>query len=46
MGIDPAYGSSAFGIVVTAWADGIVKILFAEDTIGLIIMRCYPQYMD
>ena len=31
MGIDPAYGSSAFGIVVTAWADGIVKILFAEE---------------
>jgi hypothetical protein len=24
MGIDPAYGSSAFGIVVTQWVDGIV----------------------
>src|SRR5919197_34699 len=31
MGIDPAYGSSAFGIVVTEWADGIVKILFADE---------------
>lgn len=31
MGIDPVYGSSAFGIVVTAWADGLVKILFAEE---------------
>jgi hypothetical protein len=27
MGIDPAYGSSAFGIVVTEWADGIVQII-------------------
>jgi hypothetical protein len=26
MGIDPAYGSSAFGIVVTEWIDGIVQI--------------------
>ena len=24
MGIDPAWGSSAFGIVVTQWVDGIV----------------------
>jgi hypothetical protein len=31
MGIDPAYGSSAFGIVVTEWADGIVQILYAEE---------------
>jgi hypothetical protein len=31
MGIDPAYGSSAFGIVVTQWADGIVQILHAEE---------------
>jgi hypothetical protein len=27
MGIDPAYGSSAFGIVVTEWVDGIVQIM-------------------
>jgi hypothetical protein len=25
--IDPAYGSSAFGIIVTQWVDGIVQIL-------------------
>jgi DNA-binding Lrp family transcriptional regulator len=31
MGIDPAYGSSAFGIVVTEWADGIVQIMHAEE---------------
>jgi hypothetical protein len=31
MGIDPAYGSSAFGIVVTQWIDGIVQILYAEE---------------
>jgi hypothetical protein len=26
MGIDPAWSSSAFGIVVTHWADNIVQI--------------------
>jgi hypothetical protein len=31
MGTDPAYGSSAFGIVVTQWVDGIVQILYAEE---------------
>jgi Terminase RNaseH-like domain len=31
MGIDPAYGSSAFGIVVTEWVDGIVQIMQAEE---------------
>jgi hypothetical protein len=31
MGIDPAYGSSAFGIVVTQWVDGIVQILYANE---------------
>jgi hypothetical protein len=31
MGIDPAYGSSAFGIVVTEWVDGLVQILYAEE---------------
>ena len=31
MGIDPAYGSSAFGIVLTEWADGIVQIMHAEE---------------
>jgi hypothetical protein len=31
MGIDPAYGSSAFGIVVTQFEDGIVQILHAEE---------------
>jgi Terminase RNaseH-like domain len=31
MGIDPAYGSSAFGIVVTEYVDGIVQIMHAEE---------------
>jgi hypothetical protein len=31
MGIDPAYGGSAFGIVVTEWAHGIVQIMRAEE---------------
>jgi hypothetical protein len=31
MGIDPAYGSSAFGIVVTEWVDGIVQIMHVEE---------------
>jgi hypothetical protein len=31
MGIDAERGSSAFGTVVTQWADGIVQILHAEE---------------
>ena len=31
MAIDPGYGSSAFGIVVTQWANGIVQIMHAEE---------------
>ena len=31
MGIDPAYGSSAFGILVTEWLDGIGLIMHAEE---------------
>ncbi|MFL6320469.1 MAG: hypothetical protein ACJ72Q_08350, partial [Nitrososphaeraceae archaeon] len=31
MGIDPAYGSSAFGIVVTEWQDNHIQILYAEE---------------
>jgi hypothetical protein len=30
-GIDPAYGSSAFGIVVTQWEDNHIQILHAEE---------------
>ena len=29
--IDPAYGSSSFGIVVTQFVDGQVQILHAEE---------------
>jgi hypothetical protein len=31
MGIDPAWGSSAFGIVVTQWVDNYIQILHAEE---------------
>jgi len=31
MGIDPAYGSSAFGIVVTQREDNHIQILYAEE---------------
>jgi len=31
MGIDPAWGSSAFGIVITAVVDGMVQVLYAEE---------------
>jgi hypothetical protein len=31
MGIDPAYGSSAFGIVVTQWVDGHIQIIYADE---------------
>jgi Terminase RNaseH-like domain len=31
MGIDPAYGSSAFGIVVTQWVDGHIQIVHADE---------------
>jgi Terminase RNaseH-like domain len=31
MGIDPAWGSSAFGIVVTQWVDDHIQILYAEE---------------
>jgi hypothetical protein len=31
MGIDPAYGSSAFGIVVTQFVDDHIETLYAEE---------------
>jgi hypothetical protein len=31
MGIDPAWGSSAFGIVVTQWVDNHIQILHADE---------------
>jgi hypothetical protein len=31
MGIDPGYGSSAFGIVVTQWLDDHIQIMHAEE---------------
>jgi hypothetical protein len=31
MGIDPAYGSSSFGIVVTQLSDNQVQVLYADE---------------
>jgi hypothetical protein len=31
MGIDPGYGSSAFGVVVTQWVDDHIQVLHAEE---------------
>lgn len=31
MGIDPAWGSSAFGIVITQLIDGVIQVLYAEE---------------
>ena len=31
MGINPAYGSSSFGILVTQFVDGQVQVLHAEE---------------
>ncbi|MFL6403433.1 MAG: hypothetical protein ACJ71M_08155, partial [Nitrososphaeraceae archaeon] len=31
MGIDPAWGSSAFGIVITQWEDNHIQIMHAEE---------------
>lgn len=31
LGVDPAWGSSAFGLVVTEWVDNHVRILHAEE---------------
>jgi hypothetical protein len=31
MGIDPGWGSSPFGIVITQWTDGQIHVLYAEE---------------
>jgi hypothetical protein len=31
MGIDPGWGSSPFGIVITQWTDGQIQVLYAEE---------------
>jgi hypothetical protein len=31
MGVDPAYGSSNFAIVVTAFIDSLIKVIYAEE---------------
>jgi Terminase RNaseH-like domain len=31
MGIDPGYGSSAFGVVVTQWVDNHIQVLHAQE---------------
>ena len=31
MGIDPGWGSSPFGIVITQWTDNQIHVLYAEE---------------
>lgn len=31
MGIDPGWGSSPFGIVITQWMDDLIHVLYAEE---------------
>jgi hypothetical protein len=45
MGIDPGYGSSAFGIVVTQWEDNHIQVLYAEEH-HRPVTRCYPLSTD
>jgi hypothetical protein len=46
MRIDPAYGSSAFGIVVTQWIDNQIQYCMQKSIIDLITMKCYLWYTD
>ena len=31
IGLDPGFGSSPFGVVITEWVDGQIQILHAEE---------------
>jgi len=44
IGIDPAYGSSSFGIVITQFVDGQVQILHAEEYKKTCLNECYHRY--
>jgi hypothetical protein len=46
MRIDPAYGSSAFGIVVTQLIDNQIPYCMQKSIIDLITMKCYLWYTD
>jgi hypothetical protein len=46
MRIDPVYGSSAFGIVVTQWIDNHIQYCIQKSIIDLITMKCYLWYTD
>ena len=40
MGIDPGFGSSAFGIVVTQWQDQQIQIVHARNMKDPTLMKC------
>ena len=44
MGIDPAYGSRAFGIVIMQFVDGRSKSYMQRNTKGQTLTRCYQGY--
>jgi hypothetical protein len=43
MGIDPGFGSSPFGIVITQWTDGQTHVLYAEEFELLTLTKCCPK---
>jgi hypothetical protein len=49
MGIDPAWGSSAFGIVITRFVDGRIQILYADQferpDFNQMIQKVWELYM-
>jgi hypothetical protein len=44
MGIDAAYGSSAFGIVITQFVVVMYKYFMQKNTKDLTLMKCYQKH--
>jgi hypothetical protein len=40
MGIDPGWGVSSFGIVVTHFVDGLIRVAYAEFFLRLMAWLC------
>lgn len=43
MAIDPGWGSSPFGIVITQWTDGRHTYCMQKNLSGPTLMKCYPK---
>jgi hypothetical protein len=46
MGIDPEFGSSAFGIVVTQWQDQQIRLYMLRNIKDQTLTKCYRQYTN